>query len=193
MFVLIVLLSSVWMCTSSALVSSSMTIHDFDCGFLHGRSVYTMQTASSNAWQDLLLLSKSSKCWGEHGFTNHPFRNQDRNWRLRRAVVSGEKITLKGEAHWEAEWVILWMVNTTGVTARCVHEGNQTSVILEVRRHFCLLENFHTWFKLQMASGIVLYQWSACGAYTLEERVWVLLLQCFQVLNSSYKGRWLFN
>lgn len=44
------------------------------------------------------LLSKSSECWGEHGFTNHPFRNWDKNWQVGRAMVSGVKITLKCEA-----------------------------------------------------------------------------------------------
>lgn len=74
------------------------------------------------------LLSKSSECWGEHGFTNHPFRNRDRNWQVGRAVVSGVKITLKCGAQWEAEWVSLWMVKAMGVTVYYVHMGNQTSV-----------------------------------------------------------------
>lgn len=74
------------------------------------------------------LLSKSSECWGEHGFTNHPFRNRDRNWQVGRAVVSGVKITLKCGTQWEAEWVSLWMVKALGVTVYYVHMGNQTSV-----------------------------------------------------------------
>lgn len=74
------------------------------------------------------LLSKSSECWGEHGFTNHPFRNRDRNWQVGRAVVSGVKITLKCGAQREAEWVSLWMVKAMGVTVYYVHMGNQTTV-----------------------------------------------------------------
>lgn len=74
------------------------------------------------------LPSKSSECWGEHGFTNHPFRNRDRNWQVGRAVVSGVKITLKRGAQWAAEWASLWMVNAMGVTVHYIHVGNQTSV-----------------------------------------------------------------
>lgn len=74
------------------------------------------------------LPSKSSECSGEHGFTNHPFRNQDRNWQVGRAVMSGVKITLKCGAQSEAEWVSLWMVKAMGVSVYCVHMGNQISV-----------------------------------------------------------------
>lgn len=71
------------------------------------------------------LLSKSSECWGEHGFTNHPFKNPDRNWQVGRAMVSGVKITLKCG---EAGWVSIWMAKAMGVTVYYVHMGNQTSV-----------------------------------------------------------------
>lgn len=83
------------------------------------------------------LLSKSSECWGEHGFTNHPFRSRDRNWQVGRAAVSGVKITLKCGAQREAEWVSLWMVKATGVTVYYVHVGNQTSVFWRWVNTFC--------------------------------------------------------
>lgn len=66
---------------------------------LHFITIYLFQKlGSSNTWQaDSLVNLPSVEV--NMALTNHPFSNQDRNWQLCRAVVSGEKITLKCNAH----------------------------------------------------------------------------------------------
>lgn len=84
------------MCFNSNIMSCSVTFYGSNVP--HSRFVYTEHTGNSNTWQADSSVNLPSVEMNM-ALTNHPFRNQDRNWQLRRAVASGEKITLKRDAH----------------------------------------------------------------------------------------------
>lgn len=112
------------------------------------------------------LLSKSSECWGEHGFTNRPIQEprQKLAGRQSRGVRSENYSEMRSTARgWVSE-----SLNGESYGCHCVlcSHGKSNKCILEVSQHFCPLENENIWcqFEFRMASGIAIYK-EKCSAY----------------------------